>query len=211
MVELPSFCIWNSYEFSINKDENGWFFGRFRRKSIHLLWQKNDQICRNSVISQGNIFVSKNDRNGRNSVSISLSEPVNGSLNAEYDLSLILKDTDPVIEIIFSVKLSLSEYIIYIASCISLWFGFSIFQSLIDLVVNSIKEIGKRRPNHNRTMNQINGLNHHSTQLINNHQHINLLQSHTIHFWPYDLQQILPHYSEIWNQTKNSVQISGRG
>ena len=36
--------------------------------------------------------------------------------------------------IVFSVKLTLTEYIIYIASCIGLWFGFSIFDSICELV-----------------------------------------------------------------------------
>ena len=51
-----------------------------------------------------------------------------------HDLWILFKDINPVILILFSVKLSLSEYIIYVAGCISLWFGCSIFHTTIDLV-----------------------------------------------------------------------------
>ena len=55
--------------------------------------------------------------------------------------------TDPVIDILFSVKLSLIEYVIFIASCISLWFGFSMFQSLfyVDKLIKKYYERKNKR------------------------------------------------------------------
>ena len=78
-------------------------------------------------------------------------EPI--SKPPDRHLTIVIKDTDPKIEIIFTVKLSLSEYIIYIASCISLWFGFSIFHSLMDLMVKILKLMAKEESK--RIKNQI--------------------------------------------------------
>ena len=56
------------------------------------------------------------------------SEPI--TTDSNHLIRISMYGTDPVIDILFSVKLSLIEYVIYIASCVGLWFGFSMFQSL---------------------------------------------------------------------------------
>ena len=77
------------------------------------------------------------------------------------DLYVTVDDTDPVEEIVFSVKLTLTEYIIYIASCIGLWFGFSIFDSICELVCKVRKLIESKDSKSsnlliiNNNMNQI--------------------------------------------------------
>ena len=65
------------------------------------------------------------------------------------DFYLKIHDTDPVVEIDISVKISLIEYIIYIASCIGLWFGFSLFQMLSDLTSKLKKSLDEKNNNSN--------------------------------------------------------------
>ena len=51
----------------------------------------------------------------------------------KFDLIVVLEASNRIIRIKFSVKLSILEFIIYIASCFGLWFGLSVFQSLNDI------------------------------------------------------------------------------
>ena len=62
---------------------------------------------------------------------------------------LQIQDTEPVVKIEFSLKLSMIEYVIYIASCISLWFGFSMFQTLLDLTKKFNKSLNEKNSNSN--------------------------------------------------------------
>ena len=84
------------------------------------------------------------------------------------DFYLVMKDTDPVVEIDISVKLSLIEYIIYIASCVSLWFGFSLFQSLNDLTSKLKKSLDEKNANSNPIFIQTNRIQPMSQNQINN-------------------------------------------
>ena len=73
--------------------------------------------------------------------------PVWNGSNHTADLLIELLDTDPVIEIEFSVKLSLIEYIIYMAGCMGLWFGFSMYQTVLEVVTVLKKSLEKQNPN----------------------------------------------------------------
>ena len=61
------------------------------------------------------------------------------------DLYIKLMDSEPALEIEFSVKLSMLEYIIYIASCTGLWMGFSIFDSTLGAVIKIGNIVIKRK------------------------------------------------------------------
>ena len=53
----------------------------------------------------------------------------------KIDLMVLLGPSNRIIRIKFSVKLSILEFIIYIASCFGLWFGLSVFQCLEELSI----------------------------------------------------------------------------
>ena len=74
----------------------------------------------------------------------------------DFDLLIELMDTDPVIEIESSVKLTMVEYIIYIAGCIGLWFGFSIFGTTMEIWMKIIKCWEKSTNRSNRVLIQAN-------------------------------------------------------
>ena len=86
-----------------------------------------------------------------------------------------IDDTEPVIKIIISLKLSIIEYVIYIASCMSLWFGFSVLQTLLDLTKKFKKSLDEKNLNSNQIFIKTKNIRlNQSTFLINPPYNINI-------------------------------------
>ena len=93
-----------------------------------------------------------------------------------------IHDTEPVVKIKFSLKLSIIEYVIYIASCISLWFGFSLFQTLLDLTKKFNTSLDNKNVHSNQMFIKTNRIHHRTpltisqqTNVTNNHINMNLI------------------------------------
>ena len=92
------------------------------------------------------------------------------------DLKFYYAPSNTIIRIEFSVKLSVIEFIIYIASCFGLWFGLSVFHGLEELSIKIQKAFDDFKLKRTNQTNQANLIfiqtNHHHHHNQNQHQNI---------------------------------------